>query len=1176
MIPSILKSKGTCKPGQTAATTGCTPASGESTPKDKLGNNDKDFPSSNKFDFSKTDAKGTLGDKLRIDKQSINSEDAVKTIDQVQRNIPASMLKEGGIERIEMFDNPEDASKRAKEILGDEVSDEEIARGFFDRKSGLLVCSVYSPDDNAATGRNIYHEFAHSLESYINSDEWQETYHEWNLDPDESFAEAFSEFMVSKQASNLEEFKEKYPETYQLFDQWNMLSTNEPIKEKVKPKDKLGDSTNSVKQSVLNTFNKAVESYTNVKETAAELGNIGFDLLPDWAQQSVARVYGAGKYVEHKLMLGYKKSKELAEQVAKERGMDEEQAKRLGKILGTVDLVMGWTVQAPLIGATTGSLTAMKIGTWIPAASLGYIAYSTARNPLATVRAAKKLIGKKPVEEQKMIARVIIRKGKGTCKPGETSAKTGCTPASGESRPEDNLKKSEDIKGIKVSIDKGIDKSVTQRLTNPVDRLVNKFGSLVTVRNIQIKDVDSVTQLQSAEGSETFGYYDKQSDKIVIAAGRSATREEQVAARGGSQVDPSIEGTYRHESGHGVYNKMGGFNRAEWEGVHNSIPENFELSTIASQDPEEFFCEAFSLYTSPDWEEGELPNPVVRFFQSLEASKQKYLLNIVNKEAHWITINSGKKRGEEGGGTHVLVDGGTVVGGPAALTGRPLNRLSGKQPGESNHKPSQPSNKLNPNKPVANKPTVKPPKNKPVNNITEPKPTQTTTEPAESSTGFQPEPSSNEEARPTETTPQDTHKPIKPKQTRTPVTQHEATRRIDRYQKFFNSKGMHEQAGWMNKLKEHISSVGTDEALKQLGEKTGEDGREDVQYEGGWAGENPFIAQYLDRYGITMLNDNDQASDDVRMLSSMTPAQGGRSPGGKNDFKPSDATIGNKLAEAKALPGLETSEDINKVMGDKVTHITPDVVSKMDEKYGKGAWIIKSFGDDAFAGYGIYFPQYAAKVSQDARNTIWTAGQEIGKYGFKLGRDKSGKVFGVIHDTGDIYQFDTDEYDDSINGDVKNWAERAKAAADNEKGAKLSSRAESASNVLKTASRKLNKYGFKLDRDKDGNVDGIVHEGGDRYKFDSDEYNSKIHGAVREWADNASKAANHENEAKVGKPLEYMAQPAFPVVGISEEERARGVTIKKGLEGRTHITTKNGKATLVPHSTWLKETDLIG
>jgi hypothetical protein len=58
----------------------------------------------------------------------------------------------------------------------------------------------------------------------------------------------------------------------------------------------------------------------------------------------------------------------------------------------------------------------------------------------------------------------------------------------------------------------------------------------------------------------------------------------------------------------------------------------------------------------------------------------------------------------------------------------------------------------------------------------------------------------------------------------------------------------------------------------------------------------------------------------------------------------------HKLDEAKPLPGLEASEDINVIAGSPVTHLTPDVMAKMDQRYGKGKWIIKAYGDDAAAG----------------------------------------------------------------------------------------------------------------------------------------------------------------------------------------------------------------------------------
>ncbi len=786
------------------------------------------------------------------------------------------------------------------------------------------------------------------------------------------------------------------------------------------PKDKLEDTSSSVKQSVLNTFNKAVESCTNVKETAAELGNIGFDLLPDWAQQSVSRIYGAGKYVEHKLMLGYSKSKELAEQVAKERGMDEDQAKRLGKILGTVDLVMGWTVQAPLIGATTGSLTAMKIGTWIPAASLGYIAYSTARNPLATVRAAKKLIGKKPVEEQKMISRVIIRKG-------------------------------------------------------------------LTWQQVLIK-YDSTETWVSQLG------LNPKPDLTVFLVGNTRYRAD-------TRSKTSIAELNRD-----------GFERDDWKGKHRKS---------------------------------------------------------ISKEAHWITLNSGKKRGEEGGGTHVLVDGGTVVGGPAALTGRPLNRLSGKQPGESNHKPSQPSNKLNPNKPVANKPTVKPPKNKPVSNATN------TGQPTNSSTGFQPEGNGEPKLPKVDEGSAETQKPKLPKEPqRAPVTKDEANRRIDRFAKFFRNKGQHKQAEWMDKLKSHIDAVGTDEALRQMGEGKGDGDDRSTQYlgeQGGAEKEGEFFNDYLNRYGIVVVPRGDQPTEDLRIVSSDVPFDG-EELSGEEDFQPSHPKkITNKLVESKMLPGLESSEDVSKIMGKHTTHVTPDVMKKMDEKFGKGGWIIKSYGDDAVAGYGIFFPQYLNQIIEDSKNVIWTASEQLGKYGFKLSRDDNGKISGIIHEGGDKYDFGTEEYDNTIQGDVKEWANRAAVAADNEHGVKLPSVVEVSKNTIKAMDGKLGQYGFKLYRDDEGSVAGIEHEGGDKYAFDSEEFNNTIQGDVKEWATKAEEASRNENGTRLTKDgIEFMAQPAFPIVGVTDEARARGDTWQGNKEGRVHITTKDGVAQIVPHSTWVK------
>jgi hypothetical protein len=140
----------------------------------------------------------------------------------------------------------------------------------------------------------------------------------------------------------------------------------------------------------------------------------------------------------------------------------------------------------------------------------------------------------------------------------------------------------------------------------------------------------------------------------------------------------------------------------------------------------------------------------------------------------------------------------------------------------------------------------------------------------------------------------------------------------------------------------------------------------------------------------------------------------------------------------------------------------------------------------------VFFPQRAEQIRRDAQDTIWTAGSQVARYGIQLDRDKAGRVIGLKHEGGDTYKFGSKEYTDTIDGDVRHWADRAAAAAGSERGAELP-----------------------------------------------------------------------------GGGHEFMAQPAFAAVGVSDADRAAGKTIAPG-EGRVHIVTWNGKAELVPHATWIK------
>lgn len=308
----------------------------------------------------------------------------------------------------------------------------------------------------------------------------------------------------------------------------------------------------------------------------------------------------------------------------------------------------------------------------------------------------------------------------------------------------------------------------------------------------------------------------------------------------------------------------------------------------------------------------------------------------------------------------------------------------------------------------------------------------------------------------------------------------------------------------MSLLKSHINEVGTEAALAELGMEQSSSNRERVVYEGekaGWESMDDFTHAYLNRHGIVPVHSTGDTADISSLSKKFT--EGGPEDGYTTGdlFTPRDPELPNKLEEAKRLPGLESSEDINVVVGKDVTHLSDEVVAKMDEKYGKGQWIVKVYGDDAYAGFGIFFPQRVEALKKEAQDAIWSSGAELSRYGFSHLRDSNGSLVGIQHEsTGDKYEFGSREYQTQIYGTAREAADKAEAAAKNEQGPAL--------------------------LDRNGNVSG----------------------------------------------KEFMVQPAFAAVGISDEERARGVTGAEGGkgEGRVHVVTRDGRAELVPHSTWIK------
>lgn len=271
-----------------------------------------------------------------------------------------------------------------------------------------------------------------------------------------------------------------------------------------------------------------------------------------------------------------------------------------------------------------------------------------------------------------------------------------------------------------------------------------------------------------------------------------------------------------------------------------------------------------------------------------------------------------------------------------------------------------------------------------------------------------------------------------------PASLPEINKRIDRFANFFRAKGQGRVADWLGKLRDHVNAVGGEKALEALGgEAMALPGAEQTaQYwgigtkEANWRNMGHFMEAYLARNGILSVT-GEHSYYGVPQISALGKPD--RYLAG--DFKPESDAFKDKLDEAKHLPGLEKSEDVGKLMGKPVTHLTDEVTAKLDDTYGAGQWIVKCYDDNAAAGYGIFFPQRASAIAQDAKGAVWDASSHLANYGFILARDPdTGKLIGLQHSSGDTYQFGTPEYEKTIHGDARRWGDRASAAADNEKG----------------------------------------------------------------------------------------------------------------------------------------------
>lgn len=399
------------------------------------------------------------------------------------------------------------------------------------------------------------------------------------------------------------------------------------------------------------------------------------------------------------------------------------------------------------------------------------------------------------------------------------------------------------------------------------------------------------------------------------------------------------------------------------------------------------------------------------------------------------------------------------------------------------------------------------------------------------------------------------------------------TKRWDAYRRYFKKHKYDEAAEWVTALQEHVDAVGVDVAMDELlPEKAGKGVR--VQYKGTnrflnldkeGKDELKFIKTYLDHVGITFLPANSPRNKSRPLIAS-GPVPSATQSKQKGDIVAENTTLWSKLEEAQLIPGFESSEDIHTLMGRRVTRITPSVVSKLDETYGKDQWIIKNYGDESFATFGVLFPQRLRELRRNARQVISETSEKLEPLGYSPHRDNN-VVTGISDNTGTVYKFDSQEYADLKDRELKRLCNLIIAVAPDENGARLPATSE---DVL------AQEYGVTLVKDKDGNTLGANSYDGSYVEKGTKEWKQ-----LEEWYDEGShhvlsramKVAKYGPD--YGSELKYFVEPALQSSTVTEADRTKGLTWETGQEGRVHAVTRDGKVSIVPYATLPSRHDII-
>lgn len=149
-------------------------------------------------------------------------------------------------------------------------------------------------------------------------------------------------------------------------------------------------------------FHKVSHLEHSLKEYATDKVSSSVARLPKWLQLPVMATFHVLRAGTAVAFATWASGQALAERVAKEKGASPEQARRLRGIFTSLDVTTFKPLSLALHVSGVHAATLGAVGL-LPPASACYLAYSTSRNPLATLRAARGLV-------RDMSARVVGHK----------------------------------------------------------------------------------------------------------------------------------------------------------------------------------------------------------------------------------------------------------------------------------------------------------------------------------------------------------------------------------------------------------------------------------------------------------------------------------------------------------------------------------------------------------------------------------------------------------------------------------------------------------------------------------------------------------------------------------------------------------------------------------------------